>query len=124
MQSFQGVRQGSRGGTAALPYMQACLMEDDGPLQEAMAASPYAIGNATFVESTEARIEERRSGRVQDRDLDLPRWTVGLDDIDAVVARHYTVDPDLLKTHGHHAGGLFGLNQRTIVFSTACFRLE
>ena len=59
-------------------YVQACLSEDDGPLLEAMAASRYAIGGTTFVEQTEERIGEGRSGRVQDRDLDLPRWSVSL----------------------------------------------
>ena len=67
-------------------YVQACLLEDDGPLLEAMAASRYAIGGSAFIERTEERIEERRSGRVQDRDLDLPRWTVSLEEIDAAVA--------------------------------------
>ena len=67
-------------------YVAACLLEDDGPLLEAMAASRYAIGSAAFAEKTDVRIEERRSGRVQDRDLDLPRWTVPLEEIDAAVA--------------------------------------
>jgi hypothetical protein len=40
-----------------------------------MAASRYAIGGAAFTEKTEVRIEERRSGRVQDRDVDLPLST-------------------------------------------------
>jgi len=31
-------------------------------------------------------------------------WEYVLDDIDAAVARHRAVDPDLLKTHGHRAG--------------------
>ncbi len=57
-------------------YVRACLMEDDGPLLEAMAASRYAIGGAPFVEDAEARIEGRRTGREQDRDLDLPRQSV------------------------------------------------
>ncbi len=59
-------------------YVAACLTEDDGPLLEAMAASRYAIGSAAFAEKTEARIEQRRRNRVQDGDLDLPRWTVAL----------------------------------------------
>ena len=41
-----------------------------------MAASRYAIGGAPFIERTEGQIEQRRSGRVQDRDLDLPRRIV------------------------------------------------
>ena len=57
-------------------YVQACLMEDDGPLLEAMAASRYAIGGAGFIERTEEQLEQRRSGRRQDEDLDLPRRTV------------------------------------------------
>src|SRR5208337_645109 len=85
-------------------YVEACLLEDDAPLLEAMAASRYAIGGVAFTEKTEARIEERRSGRVQDRDVDLPRWTVALEEIDAAVGRRYGVDPAVLKTHGHHAG--------------------
>ena len=84
--------------------MEACLLEDDGPLREAMAASRYAIGGAAFTEATEARIEERRSGRVEDRDVDLPRRTVALEEIDAAVARRYGIDPAVLNTHGHHAG--------------------
>jgi hypothetical protein len=92
-------------------YVEACLLEDDAPLLEddaplleAMAASRYAIGGAAFTEKTEVRIEERRSGRVQDQDVDLPRWTVALEEIDAAVARRYGIDPAVLKTHGHHAG--------------------
>jgi REP element-mobilizing transposase RayT len=85
-------------------YVAACLTEDDGPLLEAMAASRYAIGGAAFVEKTEARIEGRRTGRVQDRDLDLPRWTVSLEEIDAAVARQYRVDPRLFSAHGRRVG--------------------
>ena len=58
-------------------YVEACLTEDDGPLLEAMAASRYAIGGAAFMERTEGQIERRRSGRLQDQDLDLPRRTSG-----------------------------------------------
>ena len=68
-------------------YVAACVTEDDGPLLEAMAASRYAIGSAAFTEATEARIEGRRSYRVQDRDVDLPRRTVDLEAIDAAVPR-------------------------------------
>jgi len=42
-------------------YTQACLLEDDGPILEAMAASRYAIGDTRFVERTEQRVESRRS---------------------------------------------------------------
>lgn len=85
-------------------YVHACLMDDDLPLLEAMAASRYAIGGPSFIERAEIRIEKRRSGRFQDRDLDLPRWTVPVEEIDAAVARHYRVEPAILASHGHRAG--------------------
>jgi len=85
-------------------YVKACLLDDDGPMLEAMAASRYAIGGAAFIDKTEARIEERRSGRVQDRDLDLPRRPVPLAEIDAVVSRRYGIDPSVLAAHGRRAG--------------------
>jgi REP element-mobilizing transposase RayT len=106
-------------------YTHACLLEDDGPILEAMAASRYAIGGAEFVERTEKQVERRRSGRAQDEDLAFPRWTVPLEEIDAAVARRYRTSPEDLQTHGHHAGEakvvavelacrLAGLNQRAI----------
>ena len=85
-------------------YTQACLLEDDVPILEMMAASRYAIGDAPFVDRMEKRVEGRRSGRVQDEDLALPRWTVPLDEIDAAVAKRYRVDVEDLQAHGHHAG--------------------
>jgi hypothetical protein len=90
-------------------YVQACLLEDDAPLLEAMAASRYAIGGTAFIERTEERIGQRRSGRVQDRDLDLPRRTVSLEEIDAAVARHYRIDPGLLAAHGRCVGPAKGV---------------
>jgi hypothetical protein len=50
----------------------------------------------------EKRVESRRSGRVQDEDLALPRWTVPLEDIDMAVARRYRIDAEDLQAHGHH----------------------
>ena len=90
-------------------YVQACLLEDDAPLLEAMAASRYAIGGSVFIERTEERIGDRRRGRVQDRDLDLPRWTVSLEEIDAVVARYYRTDPRLFSAHGRRVGPAKGV---------------
>ena len=85
-------------------YTQACLLEEDGPILEAMAASRYAIGDARFVEQTEGRVEARRSGRTQDKDLDFPRWTVPADEIDAAVAQHYGIEVEQLRMHGRTAG--------------------
>ena len=85
-------------------YVRACLVEDDGPLLEAMAASRYAIGGAPFIEETENRIERRRRGREQDRDLDLPGQSVPLDEIDKAVARHYRMEPKGLSAHGRRVG--------------------
>jgi len=85
-------------------YVRACLTEDDGPLLEAMAASRYAIGGTAFIERTEEQVEQRRSGRLQDEDLDLPRRTVSLEEIDVAVARHYRVEPGLFSAHGRSVG--------------------
>jgi hypothetical protein len=41
---------------------------------------------------------------VQDEDIDLPRWTVPLEEIDAAAARRYGADAAVLKTHAQHAG--------------------
>ena len=73
-------------------FVCACLTEDDGPLLDALAANRYAIGSETFMEETEGRIERRRSGGARDKDLDLPRRAVSLDDIDAKVERHFKID--------------------------------
>ena len=85
-------------------YVEACVLEDDTPLLEAMAASRYAIGGTVFVEKTERVIEGRRDGRVQNEDLDLPRWTVALEEIDRLVVRQYCIEEAALKGHGHRAG--------------------
>ena len=92
------------GARAYRAYVQACLTEDDGPLLEAMAASRYAIGGSAFIERTVEQIEQRRSGRLQDQDLDLPRRTVSLEEIDEAVARHYRINPKLLSAHGRSVG--------------------
>ena len=41
---------------------------------------------------------------MQDRDLDLPRWNVTLDAIDAAVARYCGTDRAVLSGHGRRAG--------------------
>ena len=85
-------------------YVHACLTDDDGPLLDALAANRYAIGSETFMEETEGRIERRRSGGARDKDLDLPRRAVSLDDIDGKVERHFKIDRARLSQHGHRAG--------------------
>jgi len=61
----------------------------------------YAIGGSEFIERTERQLQERRSGRIQDADLALPRLTVGIEQIDRLVASQCGVEPADLKTHGH-----------------------
>ena len=58
-----------------------------------LAANRYAIGSAAFIDTTEQRLAGRRSGRAQDRDLALPRATLGIERIDEAVAAHYGVSP-------------------------------
>jgi hypothetical protein len=69
-----------------------------------MSASRYAIGTPGFVERTEQSIELRRDGRLQDKDLELPRWTVSVEEIDAAVARRFRMEEKQLQSHGHAAG--------------------
>jgi hypothetical protein len=106
-------------------YTHACLIEDDGPIIEAMGVSRCAIGDAGFVELAEQRIEGRRTGRVQDEDLALPHCTVPIVNIDAAVARYYGIAVERLQAHGQSAGvanvaavelacRLTGLTQRAI----------
>ncbi len=86
-------------------YTRACVMEDDRPIFDAMRASRYAIGDKTFIDRTEKRLDPRRTGRAQDKDLALPAAvTVPIDTVDAYVARHYRIDAAALTEHGHHAG--------------------
>jgi len=84
-------------------YMRACVMKDDQPLLDAMQASRYAIGEESYVEKVEQRLEELRTGRIQDRDLVLPTVTVDIDTVDACVARHFAVEVADLKKHGRRA---------------------
>ncbi|MDZ7620277.1 MAG: transposase [Patescibacteria group bacterium] len=85
-------------------YVHACVTEDDEPLLEAMRASRHAIGEASFVEETEQRLGELRTGRVQDKDLALPVVTVAFDTVDRCVAERYGIDPEQLKQHGRRVG--------------------
>ena len=71
---------------------------------EALDASRYAIGSPAFVEEAEDRIAGRRRGQAQDRDLDLPRRTASLAEIDAAVSRQYRIERDALAEHGRRAG--------------------
>ncbi len=85
-------------------YVRASVMQDDQPLLAAMRASRYAIGDNAFMEEAANRLEERRTGRVQDKDLALPAAVVDIETVDACVARHYHMDAAELAAHGHRAG--------------------
>ena len=85
-------------------YTHACVMEDDQPVLDAMGASRYAIGEDRFIEKTEARLGEQRTGSVQEKDVALPMVTVDIAMIDACVAQHYRMDAVDLREHGHRAG--------------------
>ena len=85
-------------------YVDACLTDDDRPLQEVMRASRYAIGSEAFVRKIERTLKQARIGRPADRDLDLPRPRVDLELISRVVAEAFDVDVGLLTQHGRRAG--------------------
>ncbi len=81
-----------------------CVTEEDQPLCDAMRASRYAIGAGSFIEDTKKRLEELRTGKMQDKDLALPTLTVDIDKVDAYVAGHYRIDAAALKEHGRRVG--------------------
>ena len=67
-------------------YTHACVLEDDGPILDAMCASRFAIGDESFIEETKKRLQKRRTGTVQDQDLALPTVTVDAETVDAYVS--------------------------------------
>lgn len=85
-------------------YVEACLTDDDRPLQEVMRAGRYAVGSEAFVRKIEKTLKQARTGRPADRDLDLPRQRVNLELISQVVAEAFGVDVGLLTQHGRRAG--------------------
>jgi REP-associated tyrosine transposase len=106
-------------------YVRACVMEDDGPLLDAMRASRHAIGSRQFAEEIEREFKQRRTGQPTDRDVELPREQVDPRLISRVVAAAYGIDPAVLRQHGRRAGEAkavalelacrhTGLNQRQI----------
>jgi putative transposase len=106
-------------------YTRACLLGDDRLILDALGASRFCIGDAAFVERTEQLLSRRRSGRAEDEDLVLPRSTVNLARIDALVAAHYGVAEEQMQAHGRRAGQakylaielacrLTGLTQRAV----------
>jgi len=85
-------------------YVRSAVMEDDGPLLEAMRASRHAIGSQKFVAQIERTFKRRRTGQVTDRDVALPREQVDLQRIIAAVAAEYEIDAADLQQHGRRAG--------------------
>jgi len=85
-------------------YTNACIMEDDRQLHDVLRASRYAIGGPEFIDQTERRLQGRRSGRIQDADLALPRRTVSIERIDKLVAAEFGIEPTHLKAHGNRTG--------------------
>ena len=106
-------------------YTHACLLNDDGPILDALAASRYAVGSPRFVEETERRLAEQARGRPQDADLDLPRTTMEIARVDEVVTRYYGIAVEQLRERAARVGWpkfvavelacrLTGLTQRAI----------
>ncbi len=106
-------------------FVHACVMEDDGPLLDAMRASRHAVGSEQFVAKIEEEFKQRRTGQPTDRDVELPREQVDPQRIIQVVAAAYGIDPAVLQQHGRRAGEAkavalelacrhTGLNQRQI----------
>ena len=62
-------------------YVEACLVEEDKILCDALRASRYAIGSAAYIKKIEDLLQKKRTGRPQDRDLALPRAVSDLESI-------------------------------------------
>ncbi len=58
---------------------------------DAMRESRYAIGGEAFVEETQKRLEQQRTGSLRDEDIALPTVTVDIQTVDTYVARHYRI---------------------------------
>ncbi len=106
-------------------YTHACVLGDDEVIRDAMAASRYAIGDERFVAETDCRLQDKRTGNVQDQDLALPVVAVDIGVIDTLVAVHYGIEVVDLSEHGHRVGTakfvavelacrLTGMNQRAV----------
>jgi REP element-mobilizing transposase RayT len=105
--------------------VQACLLDDDRVLREAMHASRYAIGSETYIRGIEATLKKQYQGMVSNRDLALPREYMDLEVIDEEVSREFDIRSEDLQRHGRRAGEakafamelacrFTGLNQRQI----------
>ncbi len=71
---------------------------------DAMRENRYAIGGEAFVEETQKRFEQQRTGSPRDEDIALPAVTVDIHTVDTYLARHYRIEPEGLKAHGKRAG--------------------
>jgi len=85
-------------------YVIAGLIEDDGPLRDAMRANRYAVGSSCFVRDVETQLKGRRTGKPTDRDVALPRDVVDIERIMAAVASEYNIAAADLQRHGRRAG--------------------
>jgi len=100
-------------------YTHGHVMNDDRPILEAMKANRFAIGDEQFIELINRRLEGRRSGKAQDKDVAWPSLPVEIDVIDAHVAGHFGLQPADLAAHGHRSG-----NAKFVAVELACILSE
>jgi hypothetical protein len=85
-------------------YTHTHVLEDDGPVLDAMRANRFVIGDESFIEKTRKRLQEHRKGAIQDKNMALPTATIDVETVDTYVSRHYRMEPEDLFEHGHRAG--------------------
>ncbi|NLX95258.1 MAG: hypothetical protein GXY83_03685 [Rhodopirellula sp.] len=85
-------------------YVQACFLEDDGVLREAMRASRNAIGSQAYIRGIEETMKRQYQGMVSNRDLTLPAEHVDLAVIDEEVSREFGIRREDLQHHGRRVG--------------------
>ena len=91
-------------------YVETMIGKPDGVLEEAFAASRYAIGDKKFIEQSEADLKEMQSRKGLFGDIALPvEVGVSLEKIEEVVAQSYGITAEDLHGHGRKVGTAKGV---------------
>ena len=86
-------------------YVASLVNGEDGPLQEALGASRYAIGEADFRREIDEQLHEVRLRKGVYGDIVWPeRGVISVEAVTERVAEEFGVQPPELRAHGRRAG--------------------
>lgn len=85
-------------------YVESGLARTDEETLALMNGHGHAIGSDEFIDEVEVELDERRTGKITDADIALPRRRVDLDTIASTVARRYGIEVGRLRADGRRAG--------------------